>query len=330
MSRAASSPPETAPRPPVEGVVIGSRRSELARAQADRVGRALEAAWPGLAVRYRAMSTEGDRVLDRPLPEVGGKGLFTAELEGALREGSVDLAVHSLKDLPTEASPDLVLLAVPRREDPRDVLISPRGGRLEALEEGTAVGTSSLRRAALLRRYRPDCRVVPIRGNVETRLGKLDEGRCGALVLAAAGLRRLGLLEPRLEAGEAGFLEPPAWLPAPGQGALGVQGRASDAPVGGLAAGIEDSGARACVTAERAFLAALGGGCRVPIGAWARRADEEIELRGIVLSADGADALEDEAVGAEDRPEEVGHRLAARLRERGAARLLAAVRGGVA
>ncbi len=318
------SPPAGSARPPLERVVIGSRRSNLAREQAARVGRRIQTAWPGLEVAYAATTTEGDRVLDRPLPEVGGKGLFTAELEEALRNGRVDLAVHSLKDLPTESTRGLAVLAVPEREDPRDVLLSPSGGRLEALEEGAVVGTSSLRRAALLLRRRPDCRVSSIRGNVETRLRKLDEGSYGALVLAAAGLERLGLLRSRLAAGEAGVLEPTEWLPAPGQGALAVQGRSDDEAVRRVARAIEDAESRASTTAERAFLAGLDGGCRVPIGAWARWEGDRIALRGIVLSADGREAVEDEIRGPPGEPEETGRRLAERLRQRGAERLLGA------
>lgn len=315
-------PPPGGRAPPVPRIVVGSRRSWLAREQARRVGRRIETAWPGIEVAYATLTTEGDRVLDRPLPEVGGKGLFTAELEAALRAGEVDLAVHSLKDLPTAPAAGLALLAVPEREDPRDVLVSPRGGRLEALEEGTVVGTSSLRRAALLLRSRPDCRIAAIRGNVETRLRKLDDGEYGALVLAAAGLERLGLLRARRRAGEAGFLEPPAWLPAPGQGALAVQGRSEDDPVRRTLAAVDDRDARAAVTAERAFLAGLGGGCRVPIGAWARRDGEEVVLRGVVLSADGGEAMEGTARSPAGEPEEAGRSLAEELRGRGVMRLL--------
>lgn len=313
--------------PPLRQVVIGSRRSSLARAQAERLGRRIQAAWPGIRVVYETMHTEGDRVLDRPLPELGGKGLFTAELEAALRSGEVDLAVHSLKDLPTAASEGLELLAVPEREDPRDVLVSPRGGGLEGLPAGTVVGTSSLRRVAYLLRHRPDCRTAAIRGNVETRLRKLEDGEYGALVLAAAGLERLGLLRERRERGEAGYLDPPAWLPAPGQGALAVQGRGDDEGVRRVVAAVDDREARAGVAAERAFLAGLGGGCRVPIGAWARREGGELALRGAVLSADGREAVEGETRAPAEDPEAAGRALAEELRRRGAGRLLEATGG---
>lgn len=323
MSGDAAAPSaETAP--PLERVVIGSRGSRLAREQARRVGGRLASAWPGLRVRYDALVTRGDRLLERPLPELGGKGLFTAELEGALREGRVDLAVHSLKDLPTEPTAGLELLALPAREDPRDVFVSsaPRG--LDGLSRGAVVGTSSPRRRALLLRRRPDCRVAPIRGNVETRLRKLDEGEYDALVLAAAGLERLDLLADRRAEGRAGHLHPPGWLPAPGQGALAVQGRSDHREVVRLVAAVEDEPTRAATAAERAFLADLGGGCRVPIGALAavEGVEGELVLRGVVLSPDGREAVEGEVRGEPRRPVELGRRLAAELRARGATDLL--------
>lgn len=309
---------------PLRRVSIGSRGSRLAREQARRVGRRLEEAWPDLRVEYRIVTTRGDRVLDRPLPALGGKGLFTAELEASLRERRVALAVHSLKDLPTEPTDELGLLAVPLREDPRDVLVGARPVALDEVREGGVVGTSSLRRAALLLRRRPDCRVSPIRGNVETRLRKLEEGEYDALVLAAAGLERLGLLADRCRDGRACYLEPPGWLPAPGQGALGVQGRTDDPRLARLAAAAEDEASRAAVFAERAFLAALGGGCRVPIGALAAvEGKGELLLRGIVLGPEGREAVEGEVRGAAGEPEELGRRLADEIAARGGEALLA-------
>lgn len=307
---------------PLARVVIGSRRSRLARRQARLVGMAIASAWPTVEVAYQQLKTRGDQLLDRPLPELGGKGLFTAALERALRRGEVDLAVHSLKDLPTGPSQGLALVAIPERGDVRDVLVGPVGGTLQTLGRGAVVGTSSLRRAALLLRARPDCRTTSVRGNVETRLEKLRNGHCNALVLAAAGLERLGLLAAKMQAGEAGFLDPDSWLPAPGQGALAVQGRADNEAIHALVAPIDDSPTRAAVHAERAFLSALGGGCRVPIGAWARASGEELVLRGIVLSANGAVALEGEAHGTLGSPGQAGHKLARQLLRKGAGRLL--------
>lgn len=304
-------------------LVIGSRRSRLAREQAERVGRRVREARPDVEVVYAFMTTEGDRVLDRPLPEVGGKGLFTAELEAGLRAGTLDLAVHSLKDLPAEAPPDLVLLCVPEREDPRDVLVSSSGAAtVEELPEGATVGTSSLRRRAQLLRARPDCRPVPIRGNVETRLDKLHEGRVDALLLAAAGLRRLGRL------GEAAPLDPEAWLPAPGQGSLAVQGRPADETTREVAAAIEDAGARSEAEAERAFLAGLGGDCRTPLAALARRSGDRLILRGAVFSSDGREAVEGERSGPAAEAARIGRELAEACLERGADRVLAGLRAG--
>lgn len=303
-------------------VVVGSRRSDLARIQARRVAALLRRAWPDLEVEHAFLTTRGDRVLDRPLPDVGGKGLFTAELESALLEGRIDLAVHSLKDLPTWSPEGLGLLAVPEREDPRDVMVSGSGGGPEALPEGAVVGTSSLRRKALLLHHRPDCRVRDVRGNVETRLSKLERGDYDALVLAAAGLSRLDRTGPGVEA-----LDPPLWLPAPGQGALAVQGRTEDPAVGEVVAAIDDPAVRTAVAAERAFLAALEGGCQVPIGALARGEGDEVVLHGIVLSLDGSETLSGTERGGADDAEEVGKELAGRLREQGVERLLAPIRG---
>lgn len=302
-------------------LVIGSRRSRLARAQARSVADRMRTAWPELRVEHRFLTTEGDRVLDRPLPELGGKGLFTAALEEALLEGEIDLAVHSLKDLPTWTPDGLAVLAVPGREEARDVLVTPTGSGLEDLPRDAVVGTSSLRRQALLARRRPDCRPRDIRGNVDTRLRKLEAGEYDALVLAAAGLARLGALDHR-----ARLLEPPDWLPAPGQGALAVQGRAEDEATRHLVEEIHDAVTGAAVAAERAFLAALEGGCQVPIGALATVEEDQLSLRGIVLSLDGRDAEVAAGRGPAGRPEALGRALAEEMRARGAERLLGTVK----
>lgn len=311
---------------PAGRVVLGARTSRLARTQAEAVAEGLRAAWPGLEVEVVGIDTTGDRMLDEPLTEIGGKGVFTLELEEALREGEIDAAVHSLKDLPTDLGAEFEVLGVPEREEPRDVLLGPDGTiGLDDLEEGAVVGTSSLRRAAQLRARRPDCSVEDLRGNVGTRVEKMREGACDAAVLAAAGLIRLGLLED-----DARFLGPPEWLPAPGQGALGVEGRAGDDAVAELVGRLEDGGTRAAVRAERAFLAALQGGCLVPVGAWARESDGRLRLETVVLSTDGDEELRATGEGSRASAASLGRRLAERLKTEGADRILEAVRAAQA
>lgn len=299
---------------------IGARKSKLARVQAELVGDALRRAHPGLDVEFVWLLTEGDRVLDRPLPEIGGKGLFTARLETALAEGEIDAAVHSLKDLPTRLGPGFVIGCVPGREDPRDVLLGPDGPtELEALREGATVGTSSPRRMAQLRALRPDCDTRAIRGNVGTRIRKMREGRVDALLLAAAGLLRLGLLED----GEGGRLDPPAWLPAPAQGALAVEVRGDDEAALDLLAPIEDPAARSAVQAERSLLATLEGGCQVPVGALARRRQGgQLRLDAVVLAEDGSRVLRASGAGSAAEAAALGASVGRELLERGAADLL--------
>ena len=277
----------------------------------------MSAAWPELQVRNVWMDTEGDRKRDVPLPAIGGKGLFTAELEAAILDGAIDIAVHSLKDLPTDLPPGLALLAVPEREDPADVLVSAEGLRLSELEDGARVGTSSLRRRALLLNARPECRPLDVRGNVETRLAKLERDEYDALLLAAAGLKRLGRLSPTMRA-----LEAPAWLPAPGQGALGIEGRADDERVHGLLDAIEDQRARAETDCERSVLAALGGGCQVPIGALALRKGGDLTVHAAVLSEDGSQAIRASTRGPVGDAVGLGRLVADELRARGADELL--------
>jgi hydroxymethylbilane synthase len=300
-----------------ETLLIGSRKSALARSQAEWVARLVSAAWPELQVRNVWMDTEGDRKRDVPLPAIGGKGLFTAELEAAILDGAIDIAVHSLKDLPTDLPPGLALLAVPEREDPADVLVSAEGLRLSELKEGARVGTSSLRRRAQLLNARPECRPLDVRGNVETRLAKLERDEYDALLLAAAGLKRLGRLSPTMRA-----LEAPAWLPAPGQGALGIEGRADDERVHGLLDAIEDQRARAETDCERSVLAALGGGCQVPIGALALRKGGDLTVHAVVLSEDGSQAIRASTRGPVGDAVGLGRLVAEELRARGADELL--------
>jgi hydroxymethylbilane synthase len=291
------------------------------------VARLLRAARPGLRTEVRVISTRGDRVLDTPLPLVGGKGLFTAELEAALRDGTIDLAVHSLKDLPTETPAGLAVGAVLRRGDPRDALVSRDGYALQTLPAGATVGTSSRRRGAQLLYRRPDLQLADVRGNVDTRLGKaLDAGGAyDAIVLAYAGLERLG--HP---GAVSQVLAPEVMLPAPGQGALAVQCRA-EAPWLALLATIDHPPSRAAVAAERAFLAGLGGGCAVPIAAYARLARGHLRLRGRVTALDGSTQVDVGAgasLGGDSRSvipaaERLGAELAGTALERGAGTLLA-------
>ena len=308
------------PRP--AAVTLGTRASALARTQTELVVSLLTAAWPGLACEIRVLDTAGDRTQasGEPLPEIGGKGLFTEELERALREGEIDLAVHSLKDLPTEDAEGVVVGAVLARGDVRDCLVArDTAGSLAALPAGAVVGTSSLRRAAQLRAARPDLELRSIRGNVDTRVRKVREGEYDATVLAAAGIRRLGL-----EAVVTEWLTVEDMLPAPGQGALAVQCREGD-PALGLVAAIDDAAARAETGAERAFLRALGAGCAAPVAALATTAETpRVRLQGLVASVDGRDVVR---VHGEGPAEEIGGQLALDARALGADRILAAIRG---
>lgn len=303
-------------------MVLGSRTSRLARIQAEAVAKKLRRRWPDLAVDVRGMTTRGDRVLDRPLPEIGGKGLFTAELEAALLEGEIDLAVHSLKDLPTDLPEGLSLVGVPERVDPRDVLVWPGGeGGLEELPDGAVVGTSSLRRRAQLLARRPDCRVEEIRGNVDTRVEKCRDGPYDAVILAAAGLERL-----ELQGTIARHLATSEWLPAAGQGALGLEGRSGDEGVGELLEGVTEEPVEAEARAERSLLAALDVGCRVPLGARAVAGDGELRLTAAVFSPDGTDAIRGEAAASIVEAEALGVEVSELLRDRGAERILAPIR----
>src|SRR3989304_959610 len=265
-------------------LTLGTRGSALARWQTEWALTRLAAAWPGLDIQTKLFTTSGDRILDKPLPEIGGKGLFTEELENALRSGEIDLAVHSLKDLPIDDSPGLTIGGICAREDARDVLISPGGWTLAALPAAARVGTSSLRRASQLLAARPDLTLLPLRGNVDTRIRKAAQGDYDAIVLAAAGVLRLGLSEHITE-----YLPFDVMLPAPGQGALAVQCRVDDAATRDLLSAIDDPTSRAAVTAERAFLDALGGGCSAPVAAYAECGMQKGECRatGLVASRDG-------------------------------------------
>src|SRR5262249_19273093 len=298
----------------------GTRGSQLARWQANWARARLEQFHPGLEIDLRIISTRGDRELTLSLPKLGqlGKGLFTRELEDEMLAGTIDIAVHSLKDLPTEMTPGLHIAAISEREDVRDALVARSGiGSLDGLPARACIGTSSLRRQAQIRAFRPDLRMEPIRGNVDTRIRKVEDGGFDAVVLASAGLRRLGY-EDRITQ----YIDPDLILPAVGQGALAIQTRADDAEINSLAGSLNhEPTARAC-RAERATLLGLGGGCLVPIAALAFVSESELRITGLVASPDGSEVIRDTSRGNANNPEVVGSVLARALLDRGAARLL--------
>jgi len=302
-------------------IVIATRRSRLALWQAEHVKARLEALHKGLAVELLPLSTRGDELLDQRLDAVGGKGLFIKELETAMREGRADLAVHSMKDVPADLPPGFEIAAILGREDPRDAFVSNKVRRLAELKKSSVLGTSSLRRAAQIRERYPDIELKLLRGNVETRLAKLDGGEYDAIVLAVAGLVRLGLAA---RIGER--LEPDASLPAPGQGALGVECVTGRGDVRALVAPLADRASAACVRAERAVSLALGGSCSLPLGAYAEFSNGRIRLRALVASEDGRRVLHTEQSGDGGDPESLGRRAAEDLRAQGAAAILSPLR----
>jgi hydroxymethylbilane synthase len=299
-------------------ITIGTRKSKLALAQTHMVRDALLHAHPGLVVQLEEITTKGDVILDRPLSAIGDKGLFVVEIEEAMRAGRVDIAVHSAKDLPSVLPPDMTLAATPHRADPRDALVSRGGRTLAELHQGALVGTSSLRRACQLRALRPDLQIADLRGNVDTRLRKLHAGEYDAIVLAAAGLERLGLAAEVAE-----YLDPDLMIPAVGQGVMGIEARAGDDAVLALLAPLDDRAARLAITAERAFLARIGGGCQVPVGAFARVEGEMLHLAGMIGARDGRQ-VRDERDGPAADPATLGTSLADTLLAEGGDRLVAA------
>ena len=302
---------------------IATRQSPLAMWQAEYVKAALERAHPGLRVDLLSMTTRGDKILDTPLAKIGGKGLFVKELELALLEQRADLAVHSMKDVPMEFPDGLGLGAICEREDPGDALVAVRYASLDELPRGGRLGTSSLRRQCQLRALRPDLQIVDLRGNVNTRLRRLDEGEYDAIVLASAGLKRLGLahrIAARLDVTEC--------LPAGGQGAVGIELRLGDVRTATLVAALGHDRTERCVAAERALNHRLQGGCQVPIACFAQWQDDEIWLRGLVGSPDGARLFRAEARGAPSRAEQLGCEVAEALLAQGAGQVLAEVYGG--
>ncbi|MEX2450274.1 MAG: hydroxymethylbilane synthase [Rhodospirillales bacterium] len=290
---------------------IGTRGSPLALTQARMVRAALAAAHPALRARGAleevVVKTTGDKVLDRPLAELGGKGLFTKEIDEALLYGRIDCAVHSLKDVPTWLPEGLMLACYPEREDPRDALVCRTAATLAALPPGSVVGTASLRRRAQILYRRPDLDVVPFRGNVETRLAKLDAGEADATLLALAGLKRLGKTEA------AAVIEPDEILPAVGQGAIGIMCRTGDARVRDYLAALDDPVTAACVRAERAMLAVLDGSCRTPIGGLAEIDGDVLTVRGLIAKPDGSALIAARKSGPRDDPESVGRAVGAAL-----------------
>jgi hydroxymethylbilane synthase len=303
-----------------ERLVIASRESALALWQARHIQAQLIAHYPGLKVEILGMTTEGDRRLEVSLAKVGGKGLFVKDLEEALAAGRADIAVHSVKDVPMVLPEGYRLAAIGKRDDPRDAFVSNRHADLVALPGGARVGTSSLRRECQLRARHPRLDIQPLRGNVPTRLRKLDDGQYDAVILAAAGLKRLGL-EDRITR----VLPPSESLPAPGQGALGIECLAARAELAGLLAPLNDAATASCVTAERAFSRALSGNCNVPLGAYAELEGDRLRLRGFVGAPDGSRTVGGERVGPAGRAEDLGLELASELRSRGAAEILAAI-----
>ncbi|AMV37924.1 hydroxymethylbilane synthase [Planctomyces sp. SH-PL62] len=307
---------------PLDRIRIGTRGSRLARWQAEWVAATLRDRRPGLAVELVEIKTHGDRDRNSPLSAIGGTGLFTKEIQRALLDGTADVAVHSLKDLPTQGPDDLVLAAVPGREDVADALIAPTHKTLEALPAGAKVGTGSIRRRAQILHARPDLAVSSVRGNVETRLNLALDGELDAVILAWAGLHRLGLHDRVTQR-----LEPPAILPAVGQGALGIECRRDDAATRELLGLLDDPDAHRAVVAERRTLAELEGGCMIPMAAWGRTsADGALLLDAAVFDPDGRTCLVASLAGPADDPDALGLRVAQALRDQGADAILDAFR----
>ncbi len=299
-------------------LTLATRRSALALAQSRAFARSLAAVSPGLSIEELHVVTSGDKTQDKPLQDIGGKGLFIKELEEALLDGRADFAVHSIKDVPAVIADSLVIAAIPGREDPRDALVSRSGQGIMSLPAGARVGTGSLRRALALRAARPDLVVEPIRGNVDTRLRKVDEGHYDGVILALAGLRRLGL-----EARVTEILDPGVSLPAIGQGALGIECRSDDTRTAAVLARIVDREASICVSAERAVMAAVDGNCRTPVAAYAVREGDSMRLRALLAEPDGSHLRTTERVvswpGDEAEAERIGRDAGEELRARGPA-----------
>jgi hydroxymethylbilane synthase len=301
---------------------IGTRGSKLALVQSEWVKKEVQTRHPEVRVELVKIKTKGDKILDSPLSKIGGKGLFVKEIEDALLKNDVDLAVHSLKDVPAELQEGLKISVYPKREDPRDAFVSRHFKAVKDLPQRASVGTSSLRRSAQLLHMRPDLHIVPLRGNVDTRLRKLDSGDLQAIVLATAGLKRLGLSD-RITTS----LSPEAVLPAIGQGVLGLELRADDEKTRNLISFLNDLETELAARAERAFLKELEGGCQVPLAGYARVERDLMVMDGMVAELDGSKILRQEIRGVKDRPEELGITLARRLIAAGADRILEKIYG---
>jgi hydroxymethylbilane synthase len=307
---------------PPGAVVIGTRGSALARWQAAEVGRLLRAAHPGLEVTEKIVVTQGDRVQTGPVIDLGGKGVWVKEIEDGLRANEIDLAVHSMKDVPAELAPGLAIVAVPTRADPRDAIVSRDGSKLAALPPGSRLGTSSLRRVCQIRAARADLSVEILRGNVDTRLRKVAEGVVDAAVLASAGLDRLGFSGRIAER-----LDEARMLPAIGQGALALEARAADARVVELCRALADPAAEVTTAAERALLAGLGVGCRTPVAGHATLAEGRLTVAGLVGRPDASEMIRETVTGAPADAAALGAELARRLLARGADRILRELEG---
>ena len=299
---------------------IATRKSPLAMWQAEHVSARLIEAHPGLEVKLVTFTTQGDKILDTPLAKIGGKGLFVKELERAILDGDADIAVHSMKDVPVELPEGLYLPVILQREDPRDAFVSNDYKDLTDLPQGARLGTSSLRRQCQLREARPDLVILDLRGNVNTRLAKLDAGDYDAIILACAGLKRLGFDE-RIRTS----LSPEVSLPAIGQGAIGIECRNDDARINNLIAVLDDPITHICVDAERAMNARLEGGCQVPIAGFAELNDDQLQLRGLVGKVDGSEILRSAIFGKPDEAMAMGTALAEELLARGADTILEAL-----
>ncbi len=301
-------------------LVIASRESALAMWQARHIQSRLQALYPETLVEILGMTTTGDQILDSPLAKIGGKGLFVKELEQALADGRADLAVHSMKDVPMHLPEGFAMAAIGEREDPRDAFVSNRFANLASLPAGSVVGTSSLRRQSQLQARFPSLKIESLRGNLQTRLRKLDEGQYAAIILAAAGLKRLGL-ESRI----ADLIDTEDSIPAVGQGALGMEINAARTDLIAVLAPLNHAETASCVEAERGMSRALAGSCTVPLGAYAEKHGDEIHIKGFVASVDGSEILREKLIGNPENPETLGQQLAAKLIAKGADRILAAL-----
>lgn len=306
----------------VNKITIGTRGSPLALWQANWIKSQLEALHEDLTVDLVKIKTSGDKIQDVPLAKVGGKGLFTKEIEESMLRYETDIAIHSMKDVPIQFPPSLTLSVVTEREDPRDVLVSRNGVKLDDLPKGARVGTGSFRRTTQLLAFRPDLEVVPMRGNLETRLKKLETEGLDAIILAAAGLIRLDMADRISE-----FIEPEIMLPGGGQGAVGIESRKEDLAVMNRIFPLDHEESHRALEAERGFLTRLQGGCQVPIGVYATIEGETLRLRGLVGSLDGKQILKAETTGAIEDPEGIGFQLAGEILEMGADKILKEVYG---